>query len=53
MSLTGQESSIILGTAFTLAVWLVIGWLLLRVAGVELRRRKRAADQPPGSKPAA
>ncbi len=51
--LTGQDSSIVLGTAFTLAVWLVIGWLLLRVAGVELRRRNRGSDQPPGGKPSA
>jgi hypothetical protein len=49
--LSGQDSSILLGTAFTLVVWVVIGWLLLRVAGVELRRRNRGADQPPGSKP--
>jgi hypothetical protein len=51
VSLSGQNSSIILGTAFTLAVWAVMAWLLLRLAGVELRRQHRRADQPPGSKP--
>jgi hypothetical protein len=47
---TGPDSSIIYGTVFTLAVWVVIGWLLLRLAGVELRRNRRT-NQPPGGRP--
>jgi hypothetical protein len=48
---TGADSSIFYGTIMTLAVWAVIGWLLLRLAGVELRRKPGDGDQPPGSNP--